>query len=409
VEQNIFPAALHGVDLCDVLASIAPRPLLCLIENYNPNFDLAAKHIRERYQQLGVAERYGTDEATDPHAWTLKLRLATTNWFSRWFYKRPGPAVEPEFEPEKPETLYCTQNGSLKEARKGHSIWSLIQAKGAALPPRRITPLDSGEIAEVLRYRKCTDPLRVRHLVDTPRRRYRVEKLEFVSEPGIYVPVWVFVPDAPNGRPAILYFDERGKEKEGQEFGLYERLARRGDTVIAADVRGIGGTAPAHTGRGAGEFAHLFSVDSLLAYMAWYMDESLFGTRVADVIRTVDYALSRADVPRDGVRVVGVGAGALWALYAAALDRRIKEVYADHPLVSYKALIASDRYLHGASIMLRDVLLRFDLPQVAAVIPGHVTLISPVDHMNRPVELAVARAQYAERVRIIAGEEFQLD
>jgi pimeloyl-ACP methyl ester carboxylesterase len=408
VEQNLFPAAQYGVDLCDVLASIAPRPLLCLIENYNPNFDLAAAHIRERYRQWGVPERYATDEATDPHAWTLKLRQATTHWFSRWFYNRPGPDNEPEFEPEKPEALYCTPQGSLKEAGKGQSIWSLIQAKGATLPPARTKPPAASEIAAMLRYRKCAEPLHKRHLVDTPRRRYRVEKLEFLSEPGIYVPVWAFVPEAPNGRPAILYFDERGKEREGQEFGFYERLARRGHTVIAADVRGVGGTASQRTGRGNGEFAHLFSVDTALAYMAWHMDESLFGMRVADVIRTVDYALSRPDAAHDGVRVAGVGAGALWALYAAALDPRIEEVYADHPLVSYRALTASDRYLHGASIMLRDVLLRFDLPQVAAAASARVTLISPVDHLNRPVDLSAARAQYGESVQV-AGDEFELD
>jgi hypothetical protein len=408
VEQNLFPAALHGVDLCDVLTSIAPRPLLCLIEDYNPNFDLAATHIRERYRQLGVPERYGTDEASDPHAWTLKLRQATTHWFSRWFYNRPGPDSEPEFEPEKPQTLYCTPQGSLKEARKGQSIWNLIQAKGAALPPGRSKPPAAGDIAAMLRYRKYTDPLQTRHLVNTPRRRYHVEKSEFLSEPGIYVPVWTFVPEAPNSKPAILFFDERGKEREGQEFGLYERLAHNGHTVIAADVRGIGATAPQRSGRGNGEFAHLFSVDTALAYMAWYMDESLFGMRVADVIRTVDYALGRPGAAPSGVRVVGVGAGALWSLYAAALDPRIMEVYADHPLVSYRALMSSDRYLHGASIMLRDVLLRFDLPQVAAAVRGRVTLISPVDHLNRPVDLAAARAQYGERVQVL-GEGFELE
>jgi hypothetical protein len=120
----------------------------------------------------------------------------------------------------------------------------------------------------------------------------------------------------------------------------------------------------------------------------------------ADVIRTVDYAYSRADMTHGGVRVAAVGAGALWALYAAALDPRINEVYAERPLISYRALASSDRYLHTAGIFLRDVLLRFDLPQVAESIPGQVTLISPVDHLKRPVPLATPRAQYHDRIRI---------
>src|SRR6476646_1165583 len=96
VEQNLFPAALYGADLCDLHQAIAPRPLLALIENYSPRFNQAADHIRQRYKQLGVPEKFATAEANDPHAWTVKLRLATTDWLSRWFYNRPGPDREPD-------------------------------------------------------------------------------------------------------------------------------------------------------------------------------------------------------------------------------------------------------------------------------------------------------------------------
>ena len=126
------------------------------------------------------------------------------------------------------------------------------------------------------------------------------------------------------------------------------------------------------------------------------MDESLFGMRVADVIRSVDYALSRPDVSKAGLRAAGQGAGALWVLYAAALDPRITEVVAERGLVSYKALAQVDRYTHGAGIFIRDVLNSFDLPHVAAAIaPRPLTLASPVDAMKRTVEVASAREVYA--------------
>ena len=66
VEQNLFPAATHGIDLCDLHVAIAPRHLLAMIENYSPRFNRAAEHVRARYVQLGVAERFNTVEATDP-------------------------------------------------------------------------------------------------------------------------------------------------------------------------------------------------------------------------------------------------------------------------------------------------------------------------------------------------------
>jgi cephalosporin-C deacetylase-like acetyl esterase len=426
VEQNIFPGAIHGVDLCDLHVAIAPRPLLATIEHYSSRFNQAAEHIRRRYQQLGVPERFATEEATDPHAWTVKLRLANTRWFCRWFSNRPGPSSEPEFEPEPAENLYCTPNGSIRYSQQGETIFSLILKEQARLPPGRKTPATprevesfraeiGGQIRKLLHYRRVTDPLQVRHLVTTPRKRYSVEKLEFLSEPGIYIPTWVFVPENKAERTmATLFVHEAGKQVEGMEFGLLEGLARKGTVAAAVDVRGIGETGLRGSGGGTGRpFQHLFDAETAMSYLAWFMDESLFGMRVQDVVRAVDYVLSRDDVDKSGVRVIGRGMGALWALYAAALDERINAVVCERGLLSYRSLAQSDRYAHGANVFIRDVLKYFDLPQVAASIAGRrLTLVFPVDAMKRPVDPGRARREYqwAEEIYKTAGgaDRFQI-
>jgi cephalosporin-C deacetylase-like acetyl esterase len=404
VEQNIFPSALDGTDLCDLHQAIAPRPLLALIENYSPGFNRAAGHILECYRRLGVPEKFATGEATDPHAWTVKLRLATTDWFCRWFYGRPGPVREPEFTAEPPESLYCTRNGSVRYSKQGETIFTMLQKKQALLPPRERL----GDIASVIRYRKSSEPLAVRHRVTTPRKGYQVEKLEFVSEPGIYIPAWVFVPERRTGSRTLLFASEAGKQNDGMELGLYERLALQGHLVVSVDVRGIGETSPPHPPNPSGPapFRHLFDTDTAMSYMAWYMDESLFGMRVQDVVRSVDYVLSRSDVEPAGLRLIGQGAGALWALYAAALDPRIPSVIAERGLLSYRLLAQTDRYTHGAGVFIRGVLNHFDLPQVAAAIaPRPLTLVSPVDAMKRPVPVAAAEAAYG-RIRIVTVADY---
>ena len=398
VEQNLFPAAVYGVDLCDLHVAIAPRPLLALIEDFNPRFNRAADHIRERYRQFGAVEKFGTAEAADPHSWTYKLRQATTDWFSRWFYGRPGPAHEPELTIEPAANLYCTPNGSLRYSNKGETIFTLITKEAERLPPDPSGRIAAAEIAKCIGYRRHERDLGPRLLVTTERKGYRVEKLEFVSEPGIYIPAWVFVPEGASGRlPSILWVNEAGKEADGVEFGACEKLARSGRLVIAIDVRGAGATRPPHTPANnfSHEFAHLFDVDTAMAYMAWFMDESLFGMRVGDVVRAVDYALNRPDVARESLQVVGKGAGALWSLYAAALDERIRSVTAERMLLSYRMLTRTDRYTHGAGIFVRDVLLHFDLPQVAAAIaPRELTIAAPVDAMKRPVDPSTAADTY---------------
>jgi cephalosporin-C deacetylase-like acetyl esterase len=426
-EQHFFPAAIYGVDMCDLHVAIAPRPLLAAIENYSPSFNETADHIRERYRLLGVPEKFATEQATDPHGMTMKLRLATANWFCRWFYNRKGPDREPEFQLEPLENLYCTPDGSIRYSRKGDTIFSLILKRQAELPPPRKAPANSAglrryqrdigdQIRKLLRYRQSDQPLAPRHVVTTPRKGYQVEKLEFLSEPGIYIPAWVFLPERREQQTAILYVNDTGNRADGMEFGVIETLTRKGNVVVSIEARGIGETKPPHPGEDSpGQFHHVDDVETVMSYMAWEMNESLFGMRVQDVIRSIDYILSRPDVDRRGVRLIGKGMGALWALCAAALDTRIRAAVCEAGLLSYRSLTSVDRFLHGADIFVPDVLKYFDLPDVAAAVADRpLALVSPLDAMKNPVEVSQARRAYratgetyanlgvAERFRIVS-------
>src|SRR5262249_10323627 len=84
IEQNYFPGAKLGVDSPDLHIAIAPRPLLAMIEQYSTRFNQAAEQIRLRYSQLGAVDRFSTEAANDPHAWTPKLRLATITFLCKW-------------------------------------------------------------------------------------------------------------------------------------------------------------------------------------------------------------------------------------------------------------------------------------------------------------------------------------
>jgi cephalosporin-C deacetylase-like acetyl esterase len=399
IEQNLLPAALYGVDMCDLHQAIAPRPLLALIENYSPHFNETAGHIRHRYQQLGVADHFSTGEATDPHAWTYKLRLASTDFMSRWLLNRPGPTTEADYQAEAPESLYCTPDGSLRYSHKGQSVYT-IMAKSQPAPSLTNPEELANTIRTFLRIKASTASLAVKQVANTPRKGYRIEKIEFVSEPGIYIPTWVFIPERPvTDKTALLFINENGKDSDGMELGLYERLALGGRIVVGADVRGIGETKPPHMGVtfGMPAYRFLFDAEAGVSLMAWYMDESVFAMRVADILRTVDYVLGRPDVDSKNLRLIGQGAGALWAMHAAAIDQRITSVVAERGLISYRSLTQTDRYLHNSAIFMRDVLKHYDLPQVAAAIaPRPLTLVSPVDPMKRTVTEREVKEEYGE-------------
>lgn len=394
-EQHFFPAAIFGIDLPDLHVAIAPRPLLATVENFNPDFNAAARDIKTRYELFGVPEKFATVEAVDPHDMTMKLRLANTDWFCRWFYNRKGPTVEPDLRLEAAADMNCTPNGSVRYSGKGDTIYSLILAKQAKLPPAG--GISQAVIERAIRYRRREGPLAVRHIATTPRRRYHIEKLQILSEPGVYIPAWVFIPDQRGADgSAILYINEHGKEADALEFEVLEQLTQKGNLVVAADVRGIGETKPAHPDdAGCGLYGHVDDAETTMQYMAWEMNESLFGMRVQDVVRCVDYVLSRSDVDRGSLRVIGRGRGALWVLYAAALDARITQTVCEGGLLSYRTLTSADRYLHAADIFIPDVLQHFDLPQVAsAVADRRLAILAPVDAMKSPVDEETARQAY---------------
>jgi hypothetical protein len=101
------------------------------------------------------------------------------------------------------------------------------------------------------------------------------------------------------------------------------------------------------------------------------------------------------------VQLIGKGTGALWSLYAAALDARVKAVVVHGGLLSYRALTRVDRYLTESSVFVRDVLTHFDLPQVAAAVAERpLTIIAPRGPMNQEVEISAARDAYRWTSRV---------
>jgi hypothetical protein len=134
-------------------------------------------------------------------------------------------------------------------------------------------------------------------------------------------------------------------------------------------------------------FAHLFGVETACAHMAWWLDEEVVGMRVAAVLAAA--AEVRRACGAGTLHIAGVGPGAPWALFAAALDRRIAAVALRGGLFSYRDVAAAPAHTVPASSLVRGILRHTDLPQVmAALAPRRLTLCAPVDVMGAPVARA---------------------
>ena len=86
----------------------------------------------------------------------------------------------------------------------------------------------------------------------------------------------------------------RASKMKVWSLGLSKGLSHQGQVVVAVDVRGIGLTRTGHPAEEEpGRYHQVDDAEEVLTYWAWHADECLFGMRVRDVLRSVDYALTR--------------------------------------------------------------------------------------------------------------------
>jgi cephalosporin-C deacetylase-like acetyl esterase len=409
-EQHLFPAARYGIDICDILAAIAPRPLLVLSEDPRADLASSADHLRTRYRQMASAERFALQAANVAEDWPKKLRMETVAWFCRWLRNGATPVAEEDVRLETTSALRCTKEGSLRAAGLGKSIYSLIRERAANLPPAANTPASPAEIRGALSLRRQTGPLGLRELRSEEASGLRIVNLEILSEPGIYLPCTLYRPVKTNGK-IVVYLkgdvtllaagddDDDDDDDDRKEDFTPQRLALKGWSVLAVDVRGIGATTPQLSQRpGRVPYQHLLHYDMAAAMMAWSLGDSLLGMRVYDVLRAVDYAARFGEV-----QIAGKDMGALWALFAAAVDLRVAKVVTQNGLLSYRTLLEHDRYDQASSQFVWGLLQRFDLPQVAAAIaPRNLTILDPAGHTKKPVD-----AETAARVYAVASSAFR--
>jgi len=379
-EQNLFGAAMYGMDFVELSAAIAPRPLLISIEHFNPAFNAAAADVNKRYALLAADDRFSTVEANAPHAWTRRLSLADTDWFSRFFYNRPGPTEAPDYQPEPQEVLRSVPNGSLRYSGFD-TVFTRAKKQAASLRPG--PPVNLREALRNSRLRNINQPW--------TQREPAPGRIEITSEPGIVLPA-IVVRTTGGDRTPVVYLDDAGAEA-AHESGLLDRMAQTGRTVVAVDVRGLGRSKMTSTTTRTGTFVQIFDAETWATYSSWQLDDSLLGMRVADTLCAVSYAQSLNH--SGGILLVGKGMGALLAMLAAALDPRIAGAVCHGGMLSYATMASAAGTLLGADLIIRGVLKNFDLPDIASSIASRpLRIIDPVDAMKQPVDLATAKNAY---------------
>ena len=114
-EQILYGTLRHGIDHTELLASVAPRPLM--IGSATRDF-VPIEGARATYQAVSRAyglvkanEKVTLTETDDVHGLNKDLREAAARWFSRWLSDGQVSEQDPSGDVLPAAELHCTPTG----------------------------------------------------------------------------------------------------------------------------------------------------------------------------------------------------------------------------------------------------------------------------------------------------------
>lgn len=370
-EQNFHNFIGAGLDFGDFLLAFAPKPIkmMTAIRDFFP-IDGARATYQETarlFDLFDARDKIDFFEYDDTHGWSKPRREATYRWFERHLNGREDEGLEPEFSVEKPADLNVTATGQLSTSLGSETVHSLNRKVAEEMYPRRATTRPDTSLPSLVRARLNVHtpaaPLTTRSFGEIGRDGYRIERLTLETEPGITVPALLFVPArrAAGKSPATICFDPKGKQECEAHLAA---AALKGELGLAIDPRGWGeSAAPQSKSSGYGAAYQTFM-------RAFLLGRTTAGSQVVDVLKAVDYLLSRPDADPRQISVRGAGNAGVLAVYAATLDGRIAKVYASDHLSSYLWLAQQPMHDGYLDVIVPGVLKDFDIPDLVKHLGG---------------------------------------
>lgn len=383
-EQNLPPWLNAGFDFPDLIYAFQLKPYLVLsaIRDFFPIGGARATvaEARQVYDRAGAGNRIHMVEADDGHGYTKPRRLAVYAWMSRWLANREDDGVEPDIKIHTEEELQCTATGQVATSLGGETVYSMNHAriKRPSKPPSSSDVIAKAK--ELTRYAPAARQPAVAGYGAIERAGYRIEKLTYESEPGIWIPAVLAVPASPAaGAPAVLIADCAGKSAAAARIEQFI-AARR--IVLAVDVRACGELAD-RSPRGVdpwfGDFRNNFA--------ALQLGRTMLGMRVLDLTAAIDVLTARPGLNVSAITAVGVGPASMPVLFAGAFDSRITVVELDGLLHSFHAPVESRIHRRVFEQLLPGVLNHFDVGDVVkAIAPRPVTIHRRVDAMGETLK-----------------------
>jgi dienelactone hydrolase len=379
-EQCPPKALALGLDHCDFLAAMAPKPVIILAKEQD-YFDVrgseeAYRQLGHLYKLLGAEDNIGLFIGPGGHGYTQESREAMYQWFNRATTISQAKS-EPALVLEKDETLYCAPRGQVSELNS-RPIYSFTKEIAQALAKQRRGNISADDlkkrIVQVLKLPAVTGPkanktppdyriLRNWRSRGFPKSNWTTYAIE--TEPGILAVVYRLYDQSIQSRPpkgqkrAILYISHQSSDADLRSEPLIkELLAAEPDAAFyTCDVRGIGESQPETCDQNS--YLNPYGCDFFYAIHSIMLDKPYPGQRTHDILRVLAWLKSNG---HEEVHLVAKGWGTIPATFAAVLSDQVKQVTLKNALTSYSDIAESETYSWPLSSLVPSILKSFDLP-----------------------------------------------
>jgi dienelactone hydrolase len=391
-----FPYFLSsGLDTADFVELSAPKPwLLQSTEKDQFGFshegvELVYREAQDWYGLYNARSNLGFMVAPGTHGMPLPAREAVYEWMIRWLKNGEGDYHEQPVKMFADVQLRATATGHVEDIPGSRKLYQVLREDlDKRVRPQSIPAL----ITELKRLEIATDAsassVKVIHTQNGV--GGSEQKIEFESEPGIWLEATLYLPDAAGRKPAVVIVRDSEKLDGLSPASMAEKTRALGQIAMVLEPRTVRlkNTEGSDTG------------DWISALHADLIGRNLPSMRAHDILRGVDLLRARPDVDPNSIRGMARGVAGVWLLLAAAADSRLSSIWIDRTPYSLRLALDNSMTVDLPDAVIPNFVLHWDLQDlVKAIEPRGVLWTDPTNWTQHVASLG---APY--RYRYVVGD-----
>lgn len=399
--ETCAPGRMRAYDDIDLLVAAMPTPVLLMAGAGDEVFTEAmsrsiADEVAQSFASAGETERFRFFLDPGGHAYTIAMALDFVKWMDRWVRHEPGralPAVtREELEIAPDDLLACHPRQDVNMRSSNRDLALALRENRSGIPvAEAAAKVAHVEGAAGVPAAKETPPFAAWF--------HAVKEVLLQPEEDIELPGTFVYPLREGWRGgAVLYFDDRGRTEDLHTNGMLcdatHFLAENanGPAVFTVDLRGWGDTRPAFVPYDMPGWA---ARERWLGYVSSALGDHVLAMRIRDGLSALAWLRAQPQIDPARVVVGGRGMGGVVALHVAAIDGATAGAFALESLATFESLCTAGECAYPHDAYLADVLLHYDLPDLAGAIRAPVLIASPRGANGATLSDAEAEPVYA--------------